>query len=119
MAKIRVHELAKELQKENKEIIQFLQDKGHEGKTASSGLDDELAGLVRAAFGAKAPAAKEEKPAKPQEEKENREEKAANAKPVESAKENAAAEAPKKKKMIIVLLDMINIGQMNFKLFFF
>ena len=39
MAKIRIHELAKELKKENKEILQFLADKGIEGKTASSGLD--------------------------------------------------------------------------------
>ena len=61
MAKIRIHELAKELKKENKEILQFLIGKGIEGKTASSGLDSQEEQMVRAAFGgagaAKAPEA--------------------------------------------------------------
>ena len=52
MAKIRIHELAKELKKENKELLQFLSEKGIEGKTASSGLDADEEQMVRKAFGA-------------------------------------------------------------------
>ena len=51
MAKIRIHELAKELKMENKELLQFLAGKGIEGKTASSGLDSQEEQMVRAAFG--------------------------------------------------------------------
>ena len=55
MAKIRIHELAKELKIENKELLQFLAGKGIEGKTASSGLDAAEEQMVRAAFGGGAP----------------------------------------------------------------
>ena len=51
MAKIRIHELAKELKMENKELLQFLAGKGIEGKTASSGLDPQEEQMVRASFG--------------------------------------------------------------------
>ena len=50
MAKIRVHELAKELKRDNKEILLFLKEKGIE-KTASSGLDPQDEQMVREAFG--------------------------------------------------------------------
>lgn len=51
MAKLKVHELAKELNKQSKEIIAFLQDKGIEVKAAQSALEDEVVSLVRKAFG--------------------------------------------------------------------
>ena len=51
MAKIKVHELAKELDKQSKEIIAFLQDKGIEVKAAQSSVEDDAAAMVRKAFG--------------------------------------------------------------------
>lgn len=56
MAKIKVHELAKELEKQSKEIIAFLQNKGIGVKVAQSSVEDEAAEMVRREFGAKAPA---------------------------------------------------------------
>ena len=47
MAKIKVHELAKELDKQSKEIIAFLQNKGIEVKAAQSSVEEEAAAMVR------------------------------------------------------------------------
>lgn len=114
MAKIKVHEIAKELEKQSKEVIAFLQDKGIEVKAPQSSLEDEVADMVRKAFGKsgdepeKAEAAKEpetevnagarakNEPAKTSEERpvksqEGREVKAA----------PNSGEQPKKKKKII------------------
>ena len=64
MAKVKVYELAKELDKQSKEIIAMLQDKGIEVKAAQSSVEEDVAEMVRSAFGAKkAPAQAEEKPA--------------------------------------------------------
>ena len=60
MAKIRIHELAKELDKQSKEIQGFLQEKGIEVKSASSSVEENVADMVRKAFeksGNKPPAA--------------------------------------------------------------
>ena len=73
MAKIKVHELAKELDKQSKDILSFLQEKGIEAKAAQSSIEEDAAQLVRKAFGKSAkdvqtsgePAAK-----KPKQEKE-------------------------------------------------
>ena len=51
MAKIKVHELAKELGKQSKDVLSFLQEKGIEAKAAQSSVDQEAAQLVRKAFG--------------------------------------------------------------------
>lgn len=51
MAKMKVHELAKELGRQSKELIAFLQDKGYEVKVAQSSIEDEAIGLVRKQFG--------------------------------------------------------------------
>lgn len=51
MAKIKVHEIAKELEKQSKEIIAFLQDKGIEVKAAQSTIEEEAAEMLRKAFG--------------------------------------------------------------------
>lgn len=53
MAKIKVHELAKELDKQSKEIIAFLQNKGIEVKAAQSSVEEEAAAMVRQELGKK------------------------------------------------------------------
>lgn len=116
MAKIRIHELAKELDKQSKDILSFLQEKGVEAKSASSSVEDDMADIVRKAFGkggakpeggreklvkeagpakaeetaAKAAASTEEKPAK-----------AASADTRGTKDVQDAKDAPKKKKTII------------------
>jgi len=75
---MKIHEIAKELDKQSKDIIGFLQEKGFEGKTASSGLEDNEIAMVRQAFG------KAEKPA-----------------PVAEPAKEDSDDAPKKKKKII------------------
>ncbi|MCM1569933.1 MAG: translation initiation factor IF-2 N-terminal domain-containing protein, partial [Roseburia sp.] len=87
MAKIKVHELAKELDKQSKDIIGFLKEKGIEAKTASSNLEESEAEMVRGAFA--------KKPEKA--EKTEQVEKPESAKQEESAREAA----PKKKRNII------------------
>ena len=47
MAKIKVHELAKELELQSKDILNFLQEKGIEAKAAQSSLEEDAAALVR------------------------------------------------------------------------
>ena len=53
MAKMRVHELASELNIESKQIIAFLQEKGVEVKAAQSSVEDGAIEQVRKAFGGK------------------------------------------------------------------
>ena len=65
MAKIKIHELAKEFGVQSKEVIAFLQSKGIEAKAAQSAVEDDAAGLVRKHFGSGAPKpAAEEKESK-------------------------------------------------------
>ena len=51
MAKFKVYELAKELNKSSKEVVAFLQEKGIEVKAAQSSVDDAAAELVKKHFG--------------------------------------------------------------------
>jgi len=51
MAKIRIHELAKELNVQNKDILGFLQGKGIAAKAAQSSVEEDVAQLVRRTFG--------------------------------------------------------------------
>ena len=53
MAKMKVHELAKELERQSKELVAFLQDKGYEVKAAQSSVEEEAIALVRKQFGGK------------------------------------------------------------------
>ena len=123
MAKIKIHELAKEFGVQSKEVIAFLQSKGIEAKAAQSAVEDDAAGLVRKHFGSGAPKpAAEEKESKAAPKAKERTKTAETkevvktdtkeaGKPVENketvkaaenkeaGKENA--EAPKKKKTII------------------
>lgn len=54
MAKMKVHELAKELDKKSKDLIDYLQAKGYEVKVAQSSIEDEAIDLVRRQFGSAA-----------------------------------------------------------------
>ena len=111
---MRVHELAKQLNKESKELISWMKDNGIEGKTASSSVDDDIIAKATAAFAGGAPA-EEKKPAKasktkeaPEEEKGAKKEeesaKAPKAEPEKTADKPQSAEAPKKKKSKIIIV---------------
>ena len=50
MAKMKVHELAKELEIQSKDIITYLKEKGMEVKAAQSSIEDEAIDLVRGRF---------------------------------------------------------------------
>ncbi len=113
MAKIKVHELAKELDKQSKDILAFLQEKGIEAKAAQSSVDEEAAQMVRKAFGgvAKVEASVNEEKSAVKETSVNEEKSAADTGAVakeeagkaEDSKDDTAKEddAPKKKKKII------------------
>lgn len=109
MAKIRIHELAKELDKQSKDILSYLQEKGIEAKSASSSIEEDAADAVRKAFsGVKATAARQAAPkaeaAAPKAEAPAPKAEAAAPKaeaPASKAEAPAAGEAPKKKKTII------------------
>ena len=62
MAKMRVHELAKELDIESKNIVEFLRGTEHEVKSVQSGIEDAAQELVRNKFAKKAEAPKAEAP---------------------------------------------------------
>lgn len=53
MAKIRIYELAKELDKQSNDILGFLQEKGVEVKTSSSSVEEDVAAMVRSSFSGK------------------------------------------------------------------
>jgi translation initiation factor IF-2 len=53
MTKVRVHELAKELNKQNKDVIDFLRSKNMEVNSHMSSLSDEQIAMVKAEFGPK------------------------------------------------------------------
>ena len=62
MAKMRVHELAKELDIESKNIVEFLKGTEHEVKSAQSGIEDAAQDMVRNKFSKKVEAPKAEAP---------------------------------------------------------
>ena len=97
MTKMRVHELAKELGIENKELIKILQNKNVEVKNHMSSLEDSMADEIRREHSG----SKEEKAEKPEPKKE--EETAA--KPAEGKAEAAEAKdaTPKKKNLAFVI----------------
>nr|WP_300836928.1 translation initiation factor IF-2 [uncultured Acetatifactor sp.] len=114
MAKIKVHELAKELEVQSKDILSFLQGKGIEAKAAQSSIDEEASQLVRSAFskeaksGNRAETPKKKETAKEETAGMGKEETAKTpdketVKPVAKAADAQANGAPKKKKTIIVV----------------
>ena len=105
MAKMKVHELAKELEIQSKDVITYLAGNGIEVKAAQSSLEDDAVAMVRKQFGgkteiAKAESVKEDTVAeKPVVEKEVVETPATEAPKAQEMKTEASvAEAPKKKK---------------------
>ena len=102
MAKIRVHELSKQLNISNKDIIDTLGAKGIEIKSHMSNLDDSMVGIIKAKFGAKtapkaeAPKAETPKPAAPKQETPKAAPKTEQPKP-ETAKPAAAPKADAQK----------------------
>lgn len=69
MAKIKIHELAKEIGVSSKEVLAFLQEKGVEAKAAQSSVEEDAAAMVRTYFdgGAELKAAETVKDEKPKE----------------------------------------------------
>ena len=102
MAKMKVHELAKELEKQSKELIAFLQDKGYEVKAAQSSIEDEAIELVRKEFGSGTAKAAESKPEEAKAEPKKEMPKVEAPKAESAQTEPPKAEAPKKKKIIFV-----------------
>jgi len=102
LAKIRVHELSKQLNISNKDIIDTLGAKGIEIKSHMSNLDDSMVGIIKAKFGAKtapkaeAPKAETPKPATPKQEAPKAAPKTEQPKP-ETAKPAAAPKADAQK----------------------
>ena len=101
MAKMKVHELAKELEIQSKDVLAFLQEKGFEVKAAQSSVDDDQIALVKGHFGKNEakPAVKEEAKAEAKKAAPQQEAKPAKAENAENAEAKAAE--PKKKKTII------------------
>ena len=100
MAKMRVHELAKELNIDNKEVIEVLEKSGIAGKKAASGLEEnEIASVKKAFSGAPKATAVEAKPVT--ETKQPAVEPKVTQVKEEHKAEHKAEEAPKKKKNII------------------
>ena len=97
MAKFKVYELAKEVDKSSKEVLAFLQENGIEAKAAQSSVEDGAADMVRKHFGVNAEAVKKEEAPKAETVK-TEEVKAAEAPKAEEVKKE---EAPKKKKNIV------------------
>ncbi len=122
MGKMKVYELAKELNIQSKEIVSYLQVNGIEGKVAQSSLEDDVVSMVKKKFGAakeapkaaaptvqetvKTVAQEASKAAAPAEQpKENtvKEQAPASKEEASEAKKEAAAEPPKKKKRIVIV----------------
>lgn len=105
MAKMKVHELAKELEIQSKDIVTYLQEKGFEVKAAQSSVEEEQIQLVKTKF--KGTVKKEETEAKPAEVKPT-DIKAAEVKPAEVKAQSAATQeaekAPVKKKKNIIFV---------------
>ena len=62
MAKVRVYELARDLGRESKDVLERAQELGLEVKTASSGLDEDAVALVRTSYDDATSAAPAEQP---------------------------------------------------------
>ena len=98
MAKMKVHELAKELNITSKEIVTYLQEKGVEVKAAQSSVEEEAIDMVKKHFVGTEALKEEAKPAQKAEEKAE----VPTAEEAPKKEEDAKAEeAPKKKKKII------------------
>ena len=109
MAKMRVHELAKELEIESKSIVEFLKGTEYEVKAAASSVEDAAQDMVRKNFGKKAEAPKAETP-KNQEPKVEKKEASKTEAPMSEVVEKPATdgevkERPKKKSSITAVFN--------------
>ncbi len=100
MAKMRVHELAKELNIKSQEIIDALSTTEYAVKSASSGLEDEAQKVVRGKFTKKAAPKAEEKVPSAQKTEERKPAQKAEEKKADEAKGADGKERPKKKSSI-------------------
>ncbi|NLK78443.1 MAG: translation initiation factor IF-2 [Clostridiales bacterium] len=91
MAKVRVHELAKELDIQSKDIIKFLEEKNITGKVANSSIEDDVISMVKERFSGKTEKTAETKETNKEENKDKK-----------------AAERPKKKSSITVVFNPQN-----------
>ncbi len=107
MAKMKVHELAKELNIESKQVLAFLQEKGIEAKAAQSSIEDSAIEQVRKAFGGKGDNHLTENKVITEEVKKPVEQAAPQNVKAETAQNNQE-EAPKKKKKIIIVSNSQN-----------
>ena len=94
MAKVRVHELAKELDIQSKDIIKFLEEKNITGKVANSSIEDDVISMVKEKFSGKTEKTAETKETKETNKDEN--------------KDKKAAERPKKKSSITAVFNPQN-----------
>ncbi|MDE7269119.1 MAG: translation initiation factor IF-2 [Acetatifactor sp.] len=118
---MKVHELAKELDKQSKDILSFLQENGIQAKAAQSSLEEDAAELVRNKFGktggndanAKSAESSKAESAKPAASKTEESAPAEQSKAAEQPKtaeqpkateQPKAAEQPKKKKSSIIVV---------------
>ena len=104
MAKFKVYELAKELDRSSKEVVAFLQENGIEAKAAQSSVEEAAADMVRKHFGGntQAPKTDEVKVETPKTEAPKVEAvKTEEVKTEEVKTEAPKTEAPKKKKNIV------------------
>ncbi len=117
MAKMKVHELAKLVNKQSKEVISFLQEKGIEVKAAQSSVEEDAVILVKKAFGteetpkAEAPKVEAPKAEAPKAEAPKAEAPKAEAPKAEAPKAEAPKtenQEPKKKKKIIIVNNQQN-----------
>ena len=100
MAKMRVHELAKELNIESKNIVEFLSTTEYAVKTAASGIEDAAQELVRKNFGKSAAKAEAPKAEAVKAEAIN-----AEAKPAAEKNADGEKERPKKKSSITAVFN--------------
>ena len=91
MAKVRVHELAKELDIQSKDIIKFLEEKNITGKVANSSIEDDVISMVKERFSGKTEKTAETKETNKEENKDKK-----------------AAERPKKKSSITAVFNPQN-----------
>ncbi len=100
MAKMKVHELAKELGVSSKDVIGVLQEKGIEAKAAQSAIDEDAVKMVQSAFGKGSNTVSMQETRKEDVKEEAKVQEAAPAPKAEEGK-NEDNDAPKKKKKII------------------
>ena len=104
MAKMRVHELAKELEIKSQEIIESLSGTEYEIKSASSNIDDAAQEIIRKKYKKSAPKA-EEKPAAEKVEKPAAPKAEEKARPEEKKPADAEHDRPKKKSSITAVFN--------------